>query len=69
MAVPLVSQLCALLGNQHFPSQLASILSNHKANESYESKDYLVLRIEASICTKDASHSPPDTILLVIILQ
>ncbi|RHZ55386.1 hypothetical protein CDV55_103869 [Aspergillus turcosus] len=68
MDVPLVSQLCSLLGNQHFPSQLASILSNHKANQSHESKDHLVLRIEASICTKDASaqarSSPPDSILL-----
>ncbi|GFF39863.1 SET domain-containing protein SNOG_11806 [Aspergillus udagawae] len=65
MAVPLVSQLCTLLGNQHFTSQLASILSNHKANKSYESKDHLVLRIEASISTNHASRSPlPDSILL-----
>ncbi|KAH3403446.1 hypothetical protein KXV40_003605 [Aspergillus fumigatus] len=64
MAVPLISQLCTLLGNQQFPSQLASILSKHNANESYASNDHLVLRIEASIWTKDASRSLPGTILL-----
>ncbi|KAF4180084.1 hypothetical protein CNMCM7927_001469 [Aspergillus lentulus] len=64
MAAPLVSQLCTLLGNQHFPSQLALILSNHNANQSHENRDHLVLRIEASICTNDASRSPRDTILL-----
>lgn len=68
MAVPLISQLYTLLGNQQFPSQLASILSKHNANESYASNDHLVLRIEASIWTKDASRSLPGTILLVIVL-
>jgi hypothetical protein len=68
MDIPLVSQLCTLLGNPHFPSQLELILSNHKANQSQGSKDQLLLRIEASICTKDASPQArsSDSILLVI---